>query len=57
MSVSVCIEFILLVCVKVAVKIRSASVQVRDTWTVVEELDFPRLLKLSLSSVGEPEDL
>lgn len=53
MSMNVC----MCVCVQVAMKIRSASVQVRDTWTVVEELDFPRLLKLSLPTVTEPEDL
>ena len=36
---------------------RDASVLVRDTWEVVEEMDFPRLSKLSLPSVAEPEDL
>ncbi|KAI0208592.1 Eukaryotic translation initiation factor 3 subunit D [Lamellibrachia satsuma] len=36
---------------------RDASVMVRDTWDVVEEMDFPRLSKLSLPSVSDPEDL
>ena len=36
---------------------RDASVQVRDTWSVVEEMDFPRLSKLSMSTVAEPVDL
>ena len=36
---------------------REASVQVRDTWKVVEEMDFPRLGKLSLSKVDDPVDL
>jgi hypothetical protein len=30
---------------------------VREEWKVVEEMDFPRLSKLSLPSVVEPEDL
>ena len=38
-------------------KFRNASVMVREEWKVVEEMDFPRLSKLSLPSVGEPEDL
>ena len=38
-------------------KHRDASVQVKDTWQVVEEMDFPRLSKLSLPNIGEPEDL
>lgn len=42
---------------KPQIKNRNASVQVRDTWAVVEEMDFPRLSKLSLSNVGETEDL
>ena len=36
---------------------REASVQVKDTWKVVEEMDFPRLSKLSLPNIEEPEDL
>ena len=39
------------------IKNRDASVTVRDTWAVVEEMDFPRLSKLSLPNVEEPEDL
>jgi len=39
------------------IKNRDASVMVKDTWTVVEEMDFPRLGKLSLPSVHEPDDL
>ena len=39
------------------IKNRDASVMVKDTWTVVEEMDFPRLGKLSLPSVQEPDDL
>ena len=38
-------------------KHREASVQVRETWAVVEEMDFPRLAKLTLPNVEEPEDL
>ncbi|XP_064620886.1 eukaryotic translation initiation factor 3 subunit D-like isoform X2 [Lineus longissimus] len=39
------------------VRTREASVQVRDTWEVLEELDFPRLAKLSLPDITEPKDL
>ena len=39
------------------IKNRDASVMVKDTWTVVEEMDFPRLGKLSLPSLAEPDDL
>jgi len=39
------------------IKNRDASVMVKDTWVVVEEMDFPRLGKLSLPSLAEPEDL
>jgi len=39
------------------IKNRDASVMVKDTWTVVEEMDFPRLGKLSLPSINDPEDL
>ena len=42
---------------RVQLKNRDASVQVRETWTVVEEMDFPRLTKLSLPSIKEPETL
>ena len=38
-------------------KFRNASVMVREEWKVIEEMDFPRLSKLSLPSIGEPEDL
>ena len=38
-------------------KNRDASVMVKNTWTVVEEKAFPRLGKLSLPSVHEPDDL
>lgn len=39
------------------VKNRDASVQVRETWQVVEDMDFPRLSKLSLPGIEPPEDL
>ncbi len=39
------------------IKNRDASVSVREDWEVVEEMDFPRLTKLSLPNVGEPEEL
>ena len=38
-------------------KHRDASVQVRETWDVVEELDFPRMSKLLLPDIGEGQDL
>lgn len=38
-------------------KSRSASVQVRGEWSVAEDLDFPRLNKLRLPSIADPEDL
>ena len=38
-------------------KHRDASVQVRETWGVVEELDFPRMSKLMLPDIVEGEDL
>lgn len=38
-------------------KIRDASVAVRADWTTIEEMDFPRLLKLTLPSVKEGEDI
>ncbi|ESO01694.1 hypothetical protein HELRODRAFT_185703 [Helobdella robusta] len=42
---------------KVQIKHRNASVQVKDTWVVIEEMDFPRLSKLSLPNIAEPVDL
>ena len=39
------------------IKSREASVTVKSDWIVVEEMDFPRLGKLSLPSVQEPDDL
>ena len=39
------------------IKSRDASVVVKADWIVVEEMDFPRLGKLSLPSVGECTDL
>jgi translation initiation factor 3 subunit D len=42
---------------KVPLKHRDASVQVKETWAVVEEMDYPRLSKLSLPTVSEPTDL
>lgn len=38
-------------------KIRDASVAVRADWTIVEEMDFPRLLKLTLPNVKEGENI
>ena len=31
--------------------------QVRSDWRVIEEMDFPRLLKLNLPGVGSGEDI
>lgn len=42
---------------KAPLKHRDASVQVKETWAVVEEMDYPRLSKLSLPIVTEPVDL
>lgn len=42
---------------QVPLKHRDASVQVRDTWEVVEDLDFPRMSKLTLPDIAEGEDL
>lgn len=42
---------------KVPLKHRDASVQVKETWAVVEEMDYPRLSKLSLPTIAEPVDL
>ena len=38
-------------------KNRIASVVVKDDWKVVEEFDFPRLVKLKLPDIKEPTDL
>lgn len=38
------------------IKNRDASVAVRPDWTTIEEMDFPRLAKLSLPNVKEAED-
>ncbi|PAV63604.1 hypothetical protein WR25_20857 [Diploscapter pachys] len=38
-------------------KERLPSVQVRSDWRVIEEMDFPRLLKLNLPGVGSGEDI
>lgn len=37
--------------------VRDASVQIKDSWNLEEELDFTRLSKLALPSVKEPVDL
>lgn len=39
------------------IKSREASVTVKSDWIVIEEMDFPRLLKLSLPSIQDPSDL
>ncbi|MPC11974.1 Eukaryotic translation initiation factor 3 subunit D [Portunus trituberculatus] len=39
------------------IKNRDASVTVRPEWKVIEEMDFPRLSKLSLPNVDDPKDL
>ena len=38
-------------------KTRDASVKIKETWEVVEDMEFNRLNKLSLPNVGEPVDL
>jgi len=38
-------------------KNRDASVTVKPDWVIVEEMDFPRLSKLSLPNVKEAEDI
>lgn len=38
-------------------KIRDASVAVRADWSTIEEMDFPRLLKLSLPGIKDGEDI
>lgn len=40
-----------------AMKKREASVAIKSTWKIIEEMDFPRLGKLSLPSVVEPKDI
>jgi len=42
---------------KTPLKARDASVTVRSSWVLVEDMDFPRLGKLSMPTVEEPEDL
>lgn len=39
------------------IKNRDASVTVRPEWKVIEEMDFPRLSKLSLPNIEDPKDL
>uniref|UniRef100_A0A0K8TD93 Eukaryotic translation initiation factor 3 subunit p66 n=1 Tax=Lygus hesperus TaxID=30085 RepID=A0A0K8TD93_LYGHE len=39
------------------IKNRDASVTVRPDWNTIEEMDFPRLSKLSLPNVKEAEDI
>lgn len=39
------------------IKNRDASVTVRPEWKVIEEMDFPRLSKLSLPNIDDPKDL
>lgn len=38
-------------------KIRDASVAVRADWSTIEEMDVPRLLKLSLPNIKDGEDI
>ncbi|XP_015781496.1 eukaryotic translation initiation factor 3 subunit D [Tetranychus urticae] len=40
-----------------AMKKREASVAIKSTWKIIEEMDFPRLGKLSLPAVIEPKDI
>lgn len=39
------------------IKIRDASVTVKPDWSTIEEMDFPRLGKLSLPGIKEGEDI
>jgi translation initiation factor 3 subunit D len=39
------------------IKNRDASVTVRPDWTTIEEMDFPRLAKLSLPNIGDGNDV
>nr|CAX70348.1 eukaryotic translation initiation factor 3, subunit 7 zeta [Schistosoma japonicum] len=36
--------------------VRDASIQIKDNWTMLEELDFTRLSKLALPNVKEPDN-
>lgn len=38
-------------------KMRESSVAVRSDWSSIEEMDFPRLMKLSLPNIKEGEDI
>ena len=42
---------------KARIRNRDASVQIKDDWSVVEEMDFPRLSKLNLPDIKEGVDL
>ena len=42
---------------KAPIRNRDASVQIKDDWSVVEEMDFPRLSKLNLPDIKEGVDL
>ncbi|GFS09600.1 eukaryotic translation initiation factor 3 subunit D [Elysia marginata] len=42
---------------KMPIRNRDASVQIKDDWVVVEEMDFPRLTKLNLPDIKDGEDL
>nr|CAI5860250.1 unnamed protein product [Callosobruchus analis] len=44
-------------CLIPQIKIRDASVTVRPDWVTIEEMDFPRLSKLSLPGIKEGEDI
>jgi len=35
----------------------NASVEVKSTWNLIEEMDYPRLSKLQLPNIGDGEDL
>ena len=39
------------------IKNRDASVTVRPDWVTIEEMDFPRLSKLSLPNVKDADDM
>ena len=41
----------------VQIKQRESSVTVRPDWIVIEEMEKTQLAKLSLPTVGEPEEL
>ncbi|GFN98297.1 eukaryotic translation initiation factor 3 subunit d [Plakobranchus ocellatus] len=42
---------------KMPIRNRDASVQIKDDWVVVEEMDFPRLTKLNLPDIKDGEDM